>query len=257
MSAADPILDAVVDRLVAAGCVAAAEEGTEVLEAAPDVATLEAWLRRREDGEPLAWIIERVRFCGRTLHITPGVYVPRSQSEELARRAVTVLPDHGRALDLCTGAGAIAAHLRAHVPTAAVIGIDVDVRAAACARSNGVPTVVADLAEPLHNDEGFDLVTAVAPYVPTAEIRLLPNDVQRYEPRVALDGGADGLDLVRRVIAAAMHLVRPGGWLLIEVGADQDRTLAPTLAAHGFDRVAPWWDADGDLRGIASQATTR
>ena len=181
--------------------------------------------------------------------------MPRIQSEELARRAATLLTDNGRALDLCTGAGAVAAHLMARVPTAAVIGIDVDVRAAACARRNGVPTAVADLAEPLRSHEGFDLVTAVAPYVPTGELRLLPVDVQRYEPRLALDGGADGLDLVRRVIAAAGRLLRPGGWLLIEAGSDQDEALAPTLAATAFDLVTPWLDDDGDLRGIASRAT--
>lgn len=128
-------------------------------------------------------------------------------------------------------------------------------RAAACARRNGVPTAVADLAEPLHGHAAFDLVTAVAPYVPTGELRLLPADVQRHEPRVALDGGADGLDLVRRAVAAARRLLRPGGWLLIEVGGDQDQALAPTLAAAAFEVVTPWWDEDGDLRGIASQAT--
>ncbi|MPY94031.1 MAG: hypothetical protein GEV08_13500 [Acidimicrobiia bacterium] len=142
----------------------------------------------------------------------------------------------------------------AQVPTATVIGIDVDVRAAACARRNGVPTAVADLDGPLRPHEGFDIVTAVAPYVPTGELRLLPTDVQRYEPRLALDGGADGLDLVHRVIAAAGRLLRPGGRLLLELGGDQDEALVPALAATGFDLVTPWWDEDGDLRGIAARA---
>jgi len=115
--------------------------------------------------------------------------------------------------------------------------------------------VVGDLAAPLRAQAGLDLVTAVAPYVPTAELRLLAGDVQRYEPRLALDGGADGLDLLRRVVAAAGQLLRPGGWLVIEVGGAQDRALAATLAASGFDLVQPWWDDDGDLRGIAARAT--
>lgn len=255
MSAAQPALASVVGRLTAAGCVAAAEEAAEFLAAAPDPPTLEAWLCRREEGEPPAWITGTVRFCGRTLHIASGVYVPRLQSEELAHRAATLLPAHGRAVDLCTGCGAVAAHLKAQVPTAAVIGIDVDVRAAACARRNGVAAVVADLDAPLGGQACFDVVTAVAPYVPTAQLRLLPADVQRYEPRPALDGGVDGLELVRRVVAAAATLLRPGGWLLIEVGGDQDQTLAPTFAAKGFDPVNPWWDDDGDLRGIASRVT--
>jgi release factor glutamine methyltransferase len=248
---AEPDLGTAVQRLVAAGCINAAEEAAELLGGAPDEHTLEAWLCRREQGEPLAWITSTVLFCGQPLYVAPGVYVPRVQTEELARRAATLLPANGRAVDLCTGAGAIAAHLRRQIPTATVIGIDIDVRAAACARRNGVPTAVADVAEPLRSHEAFDIVTAIAPYVPTGELGLLPADVQRYEPRLALDGGADGLDLVRRVIAAASRLLRPGGWLLTEVGGDQDAALAPTLAATGFDHVTPWWDDDGDLRGIA------
>lgn len=254
MPAGDPILEAVVDRLLAAGCVAAEEEAAELVAAAPDEGTLEAWLRRREQGEPTAWITGTVVFCGQSRHIAPGVYVPRAQSEELARRAATLLPADGRAVDLCTGAGVIAAHLKAEVPTATVIGIDIDVRAAACALRNGIPAAVADLAAPLCSHEGFDVVTAVAPYVPTGALRLLPADVQRYEPRLALDGGADGLHLVRRVIAAARRLLRPGGWLLTEVGGDQDDVLSPTLTAAGFDLVTPWTDDDGDLRGIAAQS---
>lgn len=252
-----PVADAVVaraaERLAAAGCVAAVDEAGELVAAAPDEATLDAWLRRRERGEPLPWITGTMRFCDRLLRVDPGVYVPRHQTEELARRAAALLPEQGRALDLCTGAGAVAAHLQAHVPTASVVGIDVDRRAAACARRNGVTTVVADLDTTLRREHIFDVITAVAPYVPTGELRLLPADVQRYEPRRALDGGDDGLQLVRRVVAGAATRLRRGGWLLIEVGGDQDRTLAPTFAAHGFDLVIPWSDDDGDLRGIAAQ----
>lgn len=253
MPVADLSLEGVTRRLVAAGCVAPDEEATAFVAAAPDERTLDAWLSRREQGEPVAWITGTMPFCGRTLHVTPGVYVPRIQTEELARRAATLLTDHGRAVDLCTGAGAVAAHLFAEVPTATVIGTDIDRRAAACARRNRVPTLVADLAEPIHRRLAFDVVTAVAPYVPTDELRLLPADVQRYEPRLALDGGGDGLDLVRRVITAARRLLRPQGWLLIEAGAQQDEALAPTLAENGFDVVTPWWDDHGDLRGIAAQ----
>jgi hypothetical protein len=119
---ADPDLAAVTARLLAAGCVAAAAEAASFLAAAPDRRTLDSWLVRREQGEPPAWITGTTTFCGRTLHVSPGVYVPRAQTEELARRAASVLPPGGRALDLCTGTGAVAAHLRARVPTAAVIG---------------------------------------------------------------------------------------------------------------------------------------
>jgi release factor glutamine methyltransferase len=243
----------VADRLAAAGCVDAEAEAAELVAGAPDDETLEAWLRRREDGEPLAWITGAITFCGRALRIEPGVYVPRHQTEELARRSASVLPTGGRALDLCTGAGAVAAHLRAEDRSATVIGVDVDVRAAGCARHNGVPVVVADLAETVHGHASFDVVTAVAPYVPTSAMRLLPSDVQRHEPRLALDGGADGLDVVRRVVDAAVRLLRPGGWLLVEVGGDEDDALTPMLRSRGFVAVTPWRDDEGDLRGIAAQ----
>jgi release factor glutamine methyltransferase len=194
-----------------------------------------------------------MEFCGRWLDVAPGVYVPRVQSEELARRAGRLLPEHGRAADLCTGAGAIAAHLMAQVPTASVIGVDLDPKAVACAARNGVRAVLGGVDSPLGADGSFDLVTAVPPYVPTSELRLLPADVQRYEPRLALDGGDDGLDVARRVVATAGRLLRPGGWLLIEVGADQDEVLAPDLTASGFGDVESWPDEEGDLRGLAAR----
>lgn len=241
----------VVDRLVAAGCVAADDEATELVAAAADDQTLESFIVRRERGEPLPWITGTTRFCGRTLRVEPGVYVPRPQTEELARRAAALLPGDGRAVDLCTGSGAIAVHLLAARPTAAVVGVDLDRTAARCARRNGVPVLVADVDAPLHAGV-CDVVTAVAPYVPSTELRLLPADVQRHEPRLALDGGADGLDLVRRIVAAAARLLRAGGSLLIEVGGEQDQVLRPTLEGSGFDRIESWFDDDGDLRGLSA-----
>jgi release factor glutamine methyltransferase len=246
--------EGVVNRLVAAGCVAADEEADELVAAAPVDATLECWLRRREQGEPMPWITGTLQFCGQSLQVAPGVYVPRIQSEEVARRAAALLPDGGVAVDLCTGAGAVAAYLARQVPAATTIGIDIDVRAARCAWRNGVLVIVADLDRPLRRDREFDIVTAVAPYVPTGQLQFLPADVQRYEPRVALDGGEDGLDLVRRIVAAAGRLLRPEGWLLLELGGTQDQALKPALAASGFDLAEPWWDEEGDLRGLAAQA---
>ncbi len=255
VSGSIPTVEAVVARLAAAGCVASEAEAVALLAEAPDAATLESWVRRREGGEPLEWITGIVRFCGHRLRIVPGVYVPRPQTEELARRAAALLSENGRALDLCTGSGAVAVHLAASVPTATVIGVDIDPRAVACARRNGVPVAAADLAAPFGPTARFDVVTAVAPYVPTDAIGLLPVDVRAHEPRDALDGGADGLDLVHRVIAVASALLRPGGWLLIEVGGDQDRVLAQRFSVVGFHQWEAWVDEDGDLRGMAAQRT--
>lgn len=240
---------------MAAGCLAAEEEAEELMAAARDEANLEASIRRREAGEPLAWITGTMRFCGHTLRVDPGVYVPRMQTEELAARGAELLAAcdrTSRAVDLCTGSGAVAVHLMASVPSATVVAVDSAKLAAECARRNGVPAVLGDLGQPLARC-AFDVVTAVAPYVPTADLRFLPADVQRYEPRVALDGGSDGLDLVRRVVASAAGLLRPGGWLLTEVGGEQDRGLAATLEACGLGVAATWCDEDHDLRGLAAQ----
>lgn len=242
------------ERLQAAGCVAAEEEAQELLEAAPDRQVLEAWLGRRERGEPLAWITGGVAFAGRWLKVDAAVYVPRAQTEELARRAVIRLPDRGRALDLCTGAGPVAAHLQAEVETAWVVGVELERNAARCAARNGVRVVVGDLDGPIGASRTFDVVTAVPPYVPSGELRFLPADVQRYEPRAALDGGPDGLEMARRIVVAAGRLLRPGGWLLVELGGEQDVALAAPLAAWAFGEVEPWYDEDGELRGLAARA---
>jgi release factor glutamine methyltransferase len=243
-------LDVVSRRLAAAGCVAAADEAAELLAAAPDPGTLDAWLAQREAGVPLPWIIGATTFAGRRLAIGPGVYVPRAQTEELAERAAALLRPGGRALDLCTGGGAVAAHLAAAVAGARVVGIDIDPIAVSWARRNGVAVIVADLAAPVRGR--FDVVTAVPPYVPTDAVRLLPPDVVRHEPRRALDGGDDGLAVARRVVAAAAVLLRPGGWLVIELGGEQDAALGPALEPD-FDLLDPWHDDDGDLRGLTAR----
>ena len=231
---------------------AAEEEAALLREAGVEV---DAATARREAGEPLAWILGWAGFCGRRLVIEPGVYVPRPTSEDLARRAAALLPRGGRAVDLCTGSGAVAAHLLAAEPASRIVGVDIDRRAVAVARRNGVAAVVGDLDGPLPSAR-FDVVTAVAPYVPTGVVGALTSDA-RYEPATALDGGADGLDVVRRVVAAAARLLRPGGWLLTELGGDQDGRLAGSLAASGFTDPEPWHDEDGDLRGIAAELVAR
>jgi release factor glutamine methyltransferase len=131
------------------------------------------------------------------------------------------------------------------------VATDIDPRAVATARRNGVVALVGDLDSPLRGG-AFDVVTAVAPYVPAPALHLLAVDA-RHEPRGALDGGADGLALVRRVVTGAARLLRAGGWLLTELGAEQDRLVEPTLAAAGFEPPIAWFDEEGDLRGIAAR----
>jgi release factor glutamine methyltransferase len=246
----------VLARLTRAGCVAAEEEAAELAAAASDDSTLEGYLRRRENGEPLAWITGSLRFCDATIGVDPGVYVPRLQSEELARRAGDVLAACGpgaTAVDLCTGAGAIAVHLRQAAPHARVVALDLDAKAVTCARRNGLTTARADAGRPPLRPDLFDLVTVVAPYVPTKALTYLPSDVVRHEPPVALDGGSDGLDVLRAIIPAAASLLRVGGRLFAEIGGDQDRSAAELLTSWGFVSPDTWEDEDGDLRGVEAR----
>jgi len=244
-----------VERLAAAGCIAPEAEATELAATTTDGDALDRLAGRREAGEPLAWLTGRIRFGHLVLAIDPGVYVPRPQTEQLARRAAVLLPAGGRAVDLCTGCGAVAALLHATVPTARVVGVDLDPTAVACAHRNGVAAVVGDLGGPLRPDLGADVVTAVAPYVPTTALHLLPSDVRDHEPARALDGGTDGLAVVRRIVTEAAQLLRPGGHLIVELGGDQPEALIPDLAAAGFAPPDVWHDDEGDPRGLTATLT--
>jgi len=210
---------------------------------------------RRTDGEPIAWLTGAVTFCGVRLFVAPGVYVPRLQTEPLARRAVTLLPPAGVAVDLCTGAGAIAAVLVAAVPTAQVFATELDENAARCARRNGVEVFEGFLDDPLPRafEHCVDVLTAVVPYVPTGSLRLLPRDVQAFEPRLALDGGPDGTDLLVEVVRRSPGWLRPGGWLLLELGGDQAEPIGDLLHGSGFLGIDVMADEEGDPRAICAR----
>jgi release factor glutamine methyltransferase len=239
--------------LAEAGCVAAEEEADELLAAASGRADLlDPMVDRRLAGEPLAWITGKVSFCGLEVRVDPGVYVPRWQTEPLARRAVERLAGGGRAIDICTGSGALAVVLSAHHPSAEVVASDIDHRAVACARSNGVDAYPGDLFAPLPRlfEGQTDLVVGVVPYVPTAALSLLPRDTLDFESPLSYDGGPDGAGLLRRVVVDSTRFLRRGGSLLLELGGEQAELLAPDLARLGYREVEVLVDEDGDVRGI-------
>jgi len=260
LEASSSVLSEATSRLAAAGCVAAAEEAAELAAAAKgDAELLGTLVERRTTGEPLAWITGATQFCGCSVTVTAGVFVPRWQSERLAERAVELLPSQGRAIDLGTGSGAIAMVLMARRPGATVVGVESDPIAAQCARRNGVQVVEGDLfdAVPTTWKGTVDVIVGVLPYVPTDEIQYLPRDVPAFEPLAALDGGSDGLFVTRRAAIESREWLRDGGHLLLEIGGDQPRVLVPVLQLAGFGSVRVTVDEDGDPRGVEATAESR
>ena len=232
---------------------AAHEEADELVARADgDAEVLAALVRRRLTGEPLAWITGNVSFCGVEIRVNPGVYVPRRQSETLARRAVQLLPKRGVAIDLCTGSGAIAKILMTERPGARVVASDIDEHAVACAAANGVEVYCGDLFTPLPRTlEGrVDLVVGVVPYVPTPELPLLQRDTFAFESLLAYDGGRDGTGILRRVLRDSPRFLRRGGALLLELGGGQADALAADLTGLGYVGSAVLLDDDGDVRGL-------
>jgi release factor glutamine methyltransferase len=245
--------EALTELLESEGFVAAGEEACELLaRAAGDADLLDALVRRRLTGEPLAWITGSTVFCGIEIRVDPGVYVPRPQSEALALRAAERLPADGVAIDLCTGSGAIARTLMARRRAARVVATDLDERAVACAAANGVDARHGDLFEPLPSAivGRADVVAGVVPYVPTPDLGLLQRDTFAFESALSYDGGADGTGVLRRAIAGAARFLRPGGALLLELGGDEARALRGDLERHGFGEVSVLVDEDGDVRGV-------
>jgi release factor glutamine methyltransferase len=242
-----------VSQLARAGFPRAREELREMIKASSgDPAVWTCWADRRCDGEPLEWLVGFTVFMGHRIQVDRGVYVPRPQTELVARRAIEALPADGIAADLCTGSGAIAVALRNARPGARVVATDVDGTACRCATGNDVEVYQGHLAEPLPADlmGQMDVVVAVVPYVPSDQIVFLPRDVQKYEPHLALDGGTHGIQLLKQAVSAGYRLLHPGGALLLELGGDQDVRLAPALQEAGFDLVERLVDDEGDLRGV-------
>ncbi len=243
----------VTTRLRAAGFVAADEEALELLACSNGDATfLDSLLERRLHGEPLAWITGFAMFCGLRIEVVPGVYVPRWQTEPLARRAASRLPPRGLAIDVCTGSGAIATYLMNEHPDSRVVATDLDGIAVACATSNGVEVFEGDLFDPLPSAlrGRADVIVGVAPYVPTYSMHLLPRDTFAFETTLSYDGGEDGAEILRRVLAESPRYLRRGGALLLELGGDEAQILRDDFEREGFGDVTSIHDEDGDVRGI-------
>ena len=220
-------------QLRRAGCVFAEQEAALLRAEAtgPRLAELAA---RRIAGEPLEHVLGWVAFNGRKLVVTPGVFVPRRRTELLAHLAAAALPPDGLLAELCCGVAPVAATVAAESAVAA----DLDPAAAACARRNLAPERVfaGDLyaALPRSLAGRVDVLVANAPYVPTASIATMPREARLFENRLALDGGADGLGVQRRIAAGAHAWLAPGGSVVCETSRVQATGTAALFAAAGF-----------------------
>ena len=217
-------------------------------------------VERRVAGLPLEHLLGWAEFCGLRIAVDPGVFVPRRRTEFLVQQAVAVARPSAIVVDLCCGSGALGAAIVAAV-SVQLYAVDIDPAAVACARRNvdssGGRVYVGDLYAPLPDTlQGrVDIVVANVPYVPTGEVRLLPPEARIHEARFALDGGADGLDLLRRVAAEATRWLAPGGHLLVETSVRQSQSAQQAFARCGLRaRVATSDGARRDGRH-RSQAT--
>lgn len=236
-------------------------ERERVLEA-EELKLLRGLIQRRRGGEPVAYILGRREFYGLDFQVDSRVLIPRPDTEtlvEVALARTAALSLHASVLDLCTGSGCVAIALAKARSTWQVLASDVSGDALAAARNNaeriGVVHNVAftqgDLFAALDEGQRFDLITCNPPYIPSGEIAELARDIRGFEPRLALDGGADGLHCLRRVISGAASHLRPAGLLALEVGAGQADAVARLLQDAGFSQIERQRDYGGHDRVIS------
>jgi release factor glutamine methyltransferase len=242
-----PTADEVTGALRAAGCVFAEDEARLLIAAAASPAQLTAMISQRAGGTPLEHVLGWAEFCGLRIAVDPGVFVPRRRTEFLVGQAAAGGAGPGAdgagppvIVDLCCGSGALGVALAAALGGADLHAADVDPAAVACARRNVIPAGgqvhAGDLFAALPADlrGRVDILVVNVPYVPSGEIALLPAEAREHEPRVALDGGPDGLDVLRRVAGQAAAWLAPGGQLLTETSERQAAAAAQVVAGGGL-----------------------
>jgi len=222
------------------------------------IAVYECWLARRARHEPVQYIVGEQEFFGLKFRVTPDVLIPRPETEHLVEAALARADRDAsfRIADIGTGSGAIAVSLAYAVPKAQITALDISPVALAVARSNAQMNGMSDRVRFAESDllaavvgEQFDVIVSNPPYV--ADTEELEAQVREYEPASALYAGPDGLDIYRRLIPQAHAVLKPGGWLLLEIGHGQRDALAELLAG--------WTDVSfvADLQGIPRVACAR
>jgi release factor glutamine methyltransferase len=238
----------IVTRLRAAGCVFAEDEARLLIGAAESPTALADMVDRRVAGLPLEHVLGWAEFCGLRIAVDPGVFVPRRRTEFLVEQAAALAGPAGPdtvIVDICCGSGALGVALVAAVGPVDLYAVDIEPAAVRCARRNvtaaGGQVFEGDLFEPLPAGlrGRVRVVLANVPYVPTGAIATMPPEARDYEPPVALDGGADGLNVARRVADAAPLWLAPGGCLLFETSTRQVPAAVEAVERTGLTaRVA-------------------
>jgi release factor glutamine methyltransferase len=221
----------------------AEDEVDVLLDCARTPIELEEMVQQRVSGTPLEQIVGWAEFAGLRVAVDPGVFVPRRRTELLLRQALVLAPSRPLVVELCCGAAALSLAFASAVPDSELYAVDVDPAAVRCASRNftRLPTtsghvLQGDLYEPLPAwlAGRVDVLLANAPYVPTEEISFMPPEARLYEPRLALDGGSDGLDVQRRIAAGATRWLACGGHLLVETSFGQAAESVAILERHGL-----------------------
>ncbi len=225
---------------------------------APELSAFRELVRRRAAGEPTAWLTGRREFLGHVFRVGPQVLVPRPETELVVEAALALLPPGGALLDLCTGSGCIAISAALARPDARVTATEISPDALGVARGNAevlgarVEFLEGDLDAPVPSGERFDVVISNPPYVPAGEIPGLAREVRR-EPRIALDGGVDGLDVLRRIVSCAPSRLRPDGLLVVEIHETHAVPLPSLCLAAGFATA----EVGRDLAGLPRWVVAR
>lgn len=236
----DQIKIRTIERLRTAGCVFAEEEAQLLISEAPTLDVLSTMVNLRITGTPLEYVLGWAEFCGIRIAVDPGVFVPRRRTEFLVQKAVAFSIPGVKVVDLCCGTGGVGVAIAKDLGWIELYAVDIDPTAVRCALRNvtslGGLVFEGDLYEPLPEKlhGKVDILVANAPYVPTEAINLLPQDARLHEPKVALDGGVDGLDIQRRVAEEASLWLTSGGHLLVETSEMQAPQTFEIFTQYGL-----------------------
>ncbi len=227
----------------------------------PVRARMRELVQRRAQSEPVAYLVGHREFFSLDFHVTQDTLVPRPDTETLVMAVLDAAKPiaEPKILDLCTGSGCVAVSVAKNCPASQVTATDISPAALKIAQENAKKHQVSqrvqfesgDLFTPLPSALPFDIIASNPPYIATTELETLAQDIRKFEPRIALDGGPDGLDIVRRIIVAAPDYLSPGGWLFLEISPEQGEMTQKLLVAQGaFTEIGVKKDLAGRVRVV-------